>query len=392
MPSPLLERTNAQPLSLELLKEHVPVVRAGYEANQRLIELGTEVSREEKRSLLTAKMKGSRSQETLIISALPLIKSIASKEFQRRRAWNSRVSYDDILQEAIAGFIRGLLSYKEDTNRKSATNYLGQWITTSIRRRVEVMEHDFSIPYEVVERARRIRAVTSRLANELGREANDEEILVGLNSAESYKGGYKWGKAATTEDETAAPTARQKQFTQRHLDEARGVSDRSYSIHSQDANMSSDETETYERASDSITVSAPESQENIVEADLARSRSEFFENVFAAIQVGSKQRDIILRRFGMRPYTEEETEKQIAANAGYPPRFVKQVIIGFSTYMSVKGGMFHRLLITMDAELVEELELAWLLPLLGDWPERQVGVEKPPVILTQTSMTVRSSS
>lgn len=191
MSSPITSRTNAQPLSLELLREHVPTVRAGQEAI-RLLGDGTERSRVETNNLLGEKRKGSRAQEILIISALPLIKNISSKEFQRRKAWSSRISYDDVLQEAIAGFIRGLLSYDETANHSSPTNYLGMWITTSIRRKVEAMEHDFAIPYEVVERARRIRAVRGRLSNELSRPPTDEEVLEALNDPEGYSKGFQW--------------------------------------------------------------------------------------------------------------------------------------------------------------------------------------------------------
>jgi DNA-directed RNA polymerase sigma subunit (sigma70/sigma32) len=393
MSSPINSRTNAQPLSLDLLKIHVPIVREGQEAIKLLAD-GTERTRIEANTLLKQKQKGSRAQEVLILSALPLIKNISSKEFQRRRAWSSRVSYDDVLQEAIAGFIRGLLSYDETANHSSPTNYLGQWITTSIRRKVEALEHDFAIPYEVVERARRIRAVKSRLSNELSRTPTDEELLDGLNEVGTYpRGSYKWGKNANplapvspVEEITlpeVAPKATVKKFTQAHLVEARDLAARSYSLQSYDT-PTMDSEESYEKASTPITIEEKDANTNFEDKDLASSRNGFFNSAFLAMKIGSRQKDIILRYFGMEPYDEPQTQKEIITNTALPPRFVKAVIATFSIYMPLKGGVFHQLIIITEPDIIESLELTWLLPLLGEWPKGQKHPEAPPLVLTQS--------
>jgi DNA-directed RNA polymerase specialized sigma subunit len=386
MSSPINSRTNAEPLTLDLLRKHVPNVKAGQEAIRLLGEETENRTLQEKKELLHIKQKGSRAQEVLIISALPLIKNISSKEFQRRKAWSSRISYDDVLQEAITGFIRGLLSYDETANHNSPTNYLGMWITTSIRRKVESMEHDFAIPYEVVERARRIRAVTGRLTSELTHAPTDQEILEALNDPESYQAkGYKWG-ATTSTEATEEQTARKnsKKFTQAHLNEARELASRSYGLQSYDT-PTIDTEESYEKASTPLTVENNISNENIEEEDLAKSRLNFFTEAFIQMKIGSKQQDIILRYFGMATYTQPQTQKEIISNTALPPRFVKAVIASFSSYMPRKGGVFHDLILNSDPDLIDGLELAWLLPILGEWPD---DIKKPvpaPVILTQTN-------
>lgn len=393
MSSPINSRTNAQPLSLDLLKEHVPIVRDGQEAIKLLAD-GTERTRVESNTLLIQKRKGSRAQEVLILSALPLIKNISSKEFQRRRAWSSRISYDDVLQEAIAGFIRGLLSYDETANHSSPTNYLGQWITTSIRRKVESLEHDFAIPYEVVERARRIRAVRSRLSNELSRNPTDEELLDGLNEGGTYpRGNYKWGKNANplapvspveeVETPVVAGKPLVKKFTQAHLIEARDLASRSYSLQSYDT-PTMDSEESYEKASTPLTIEDRDANSNFEDKDLASSRNSFFNSAFLAMRIGSRQKDIILRYFGMEPYDEPQTQKEIITNTALPPRFVKAVISTFSIYMPLKGGVFHQLIIVTEPDIIESLELTWLLPLLGEWPKGHKFPEPPPLVLTQT--------
>ncbi len=377
MASPITSRTNAEPLSLDLLKEHVPVVKQGQEAIRLLDDPTVEKTSEELLDLHRQKRAGSKSQEILIISALPLIKTIASKEFQRRKAWSSRISYDDILQEAIAGFIRGLFSYDETTEHNSPTNYLGMWITTSIRRKVESMEHDFAIPYEVVERARRIRAVTSRLANELSRNPTDEEILDGLNTPAAAGTKTKW----TTQPESNARTS--KQYTQEHLDEARALAVKSYGLASYET-PTNDSEETYEKASSPLTAESSENTNSYEENDLARSRLEFFTSAFIQMKIGSKQQDIILRFFGMGEYSSPQTQKEIIQNTALPPRFVKAVITSFSTYMPKKGGIFHHLILNTSPELVEDLELAWLYSVLGEWPKDVSNPVPPPGILSQT--------
>lgn len=403
MSSPLLQRTSAPPLTLALLREHVPVVQTGRVAHLRLqLEEGriSASGRKEleaagdvlegagRRELLGARNKGQRSQEALVMSALPLIRNIVTREFQRRRGWNSRVSYDDILQEAIAGFLRGLLSFKNMKDGTSPTNYLGQWITSSVRRKIEVMEHDFAIPYEVVERSRRIKAVRSRLASEMGREPTDEELLNGLNSSEQYNTGYKWGRV-TDDDGKQVAKSGSRNFTMKQLEEAREVGERAYQVASQDSPAGDDDEANYERAGSPLTITDDLDHESIDRRDLSRSRAEFFEQAFVAMKMGSKQRDIILRTFGMNPYTHEQSQKEIAAETTYPSRFVKEVMMAFSIYMPQTGGVFHKMLLDTPADRIEELELSWVVAHVGDWPSNQRRPAGPPEILTQNGTRIR---
>lgn len=390
MSSPISRRTTAAPLTLELLKEHVPHVKEGHKAVETLKNLPENTSKEQRNELLKTKNIGSKSQEVLIISALPLIKNITQREFQRRRAWNSRVSFDDLLQEAISGFIRGLLSYNEEATHNSPTNYLGQWITTTIRRRTENLEHDFTIPYEVMERARRIKAIAGRLTGELNRYPTDEELLEALNDPnDTNKGAYKWGGAKPKPGEKTLKRAKNK-FTLAHIVEAREMNDRSYSIYSSDTASTDEDKEYYEVVSTSLTVDY--SQYSYEEKDLAISRLQFFEQAFVTMKIGSRQKDIILRFFGLSPYLEPQSQKEITTQTALPPRFIKSVITSFQVYMPHKGGVFHRIILEMEADDVEALELAWLLPILGEWPKNKKHPDLPPGILTQQTLKTTQKS
>ncbi len=389
MPSPISRRTNAEPLSLELLRTHVPVVKKGYEAIKALQNEEAQYSRPQLNELLRAKQDGSKSQEILIVSALPLIKNITSREFQRRRSWNSRVSFDDLLQEAIAGFIRGLLSYNEQADHNSPTNYLGQWITTSIRRKTEQMEHDFTIPYEVVERARRIRAVQSRLINELERNPTDEELLVALNDPnDQNKGAYKWGGRKTEDGSSKRGGIT---FTQAHLQEARDLSNRAYSLVSNEESQTGDD-ESFEQISTPLTIDESPSTDTFEAQNLRESRIAFFEQAFITMKIGSKQKDIVLRFFGMYPYSGEQTQKEIIKETALPSRFVKSVILSFQTYMPHRGGVFHQIISRMEPDEIDALEFGFLVPLLGDWPDGKKIPDMPPSILTQMTLKTTQKS
>jgi DNA-directed RNA polymerase specialized sigma subunit len=369
--SSILERTNNEPLTLELLKDHVPAVKAGKEASDALKE---EKDPKKRAELLKIKNEGTKAQKVLILSALPLIKSVASKELQRRSAWSSRVSYDDILQEAIAGFIRGLFAFKLDVDIKSPTNYLGQWIMTSIRRQIEVMDHDFTIPHETVERHRRMRAVYSRLAGELKRDPTDTEFLEALNSATYAADTSKWGKV---NKEASTNT---KQYTQKHIEEMRDASNRTYAMQSTTPVDAESETE-FELRGETLS-SQWEDTEQIDKADTEQSQNKFFYNVFELMRVGKTQQDIIARSFGLAPYMSPQNVRQITEQTGYSQKFIKTVIQSFSQYMPTKGGVFHYVLVNMSMDEVDALEFSWLLPIVGEYPKGKSPI-LPPDILTK---------
>lgn len=391
-----MQRTYAQPLTLELLAEQVPLVKAGYEANQRLLEKPagykavSKEEREEYHNLQKLVNKGKDAQEALIMSALPLIKDLASKEYSRRQAWSSRVSYEELLSEAVAGFIRGLLSYHPAKTKHSATNYLGQWVVTTVRRRLETLEHDFSIPYEVVERNRRIVAVRSRLTSEMKREPTDAELLIALNDKEQ-KPGNKWGKTTTNEetdpsevpDKPKTENKRSAQFTQEHLEISRELSAKLYTMQSNEP-TDSEEEGSYEKYSTPISSQPIKDVADIEDSSIKESKKDFFMEVFLMMKIGSKQKDIILRFFGMSPYSEPQIYREIVQQTGLSSRYVKNVVMSFNQYMPQKGGIFHYKLLQLDYETTVDLELEWLVPILGEWPLRTKSPVPPPPVLTSS--------
>lgn len=376
--SSIMERTHNKPLTLQLLKDNVPAVKAGNEAIKALEKnaiLNT-LTREEKETLLKAKSSGTKSQEILILAALPLIKDISSKELQRRSAWGSRVSYEDILQEALAGFIRGLLSFNVDAQIKSPTNYLGQWIMTSIRRQVEEMDHDFKIPHETVERHRRMRAIFSRLSGELKRDPTDQEFLDALNSEKYAADTSKWGKVSKSETPRKA-----KNYTQKHIDEMRDISPKAYPLMS--INPMDAEGENEFEVTGSTLTAEVENMENIDDTSLTHSRYKFFQEAFTKMGIGKTQKEVIERTFGISPYPQPQSARDVSMNTGVTQKYVKQIIQSFSQYLALKGGVFHYLIQISSKEEVEDLEFGWVSDLVGEYPTGLKAPHRAPDVLTK---------
>lgn len=374
-----------QKLTLELLKLNIPIMKEGQEAALKLNE-NTKLGKKARQELLAKKQAGEMAQEELLFAALPLIKSIAHKEFQRRKGWQSRISYDDIMQEAMMGFIRGLQSFKVEATNTSPTNYLGQWITIGIRRKVEAMDHDFAIPYEMVERHRRIRAVKARLSNQLTREPTDDELLEALNAVEQDGTVYKWGRVEK------GSSKRNKVFTKKHLDEYKEVADKTYGLVSYE--MPDEDSESsggsFELEASSIYGESKErTYDFIEEQDLSNSRLAFFNKVFIEMRIGSRQKDVILRFFGLQPYGEPQLQKEIVEKTGFSAKFIKTVIEAFSLYMPMKGGVFHKEILTLEIDDIDSLELTWIVPILGEWPKNLQTPISPPEILTQNVMGIK---
>lgn len=375
--SSIMKRTHNAPLTLDLLKDNVPAVKKGQEAIRALKEetLENPLPAHIKRELLETKKAGTKAQQELILSALPLIKDIAMKEVNRRSAWGSRVSYPDILQEGIAGFIRGLMSFNVDAQIKSPTNYLGQWIMTSIRRQVEEMDHDFKIPHETVERHRRMKAIRSRITVELKRDPTDTEFLEALNSEKYAADTSKWGKVTKSEN-----PRKSKVYTQKHVDEMRELSTKAYGLGSI-APTDSDGENEFELSGSTLTAET-ENMEAIDDKSLDDSRYNFFQQAFTQMHIGRIQKEIIERTFGIHPYPTQ-TSRDISINTGMTQKYVKQIIQCFSQYIALKGGVFHYLISISHAGQVEDLDFGWVVTIVGEYPSNQKHPTPAPDMLTR---------
>lgn len=379
--SPILKRVDDTRLTVDLLRELVPVVRAGQEAQDKL-EAGRMRNPDRIRELRMAIRSGEKAKERLFNAALPLIRTIVQKEYRRRQQWGSQIPMDDLMQDAIIGFFKGLRIFDTHSINKSATNYLGQWMLSEMRRAAESMDHDLQIGHDAGERFRRIRAIRSRLAGELGREPTDQEIVDASTKPEySVKPGMvgrvsdanKTGGKAITLEQIADEKANRDRLGSAARITSMGSSDDMSSSDSGSvveverlSGAVEDEDEVSEISDPALLVSSEASQEII--AGLVR-------RVMGALSLPEQQIEIISRRYGLAPYDEEQSARSISKEMGIHREKIARILTAFSREITTPGATLHQLIKDFAHEDLYDLGLGWLADSLGEW---QASFEKSP--------------
>lgn len=388
--SPLMARLQGgAKLTLDLLATEVPVFQAGEAAKARL-ESGEKILKRERDKLAKEVLAGETAKETLVLAGIPLIKHLAKKEYARRRNWQSQVTYEDLVQEGSGGFIRGLRAYKVGGGQKSATNYLGQWVLTDMRRNVEAIDNDFGVSYDAAERFRKIRAIRSRLASTLGREPTDEEVLAAAADP-LYRGGSKIGRVVKVSETP------KRQLTQEQLDQEREL--RSRVGHTSRFGYATDTDEYTGPSPDQgrpisaeYGSTAPGDPEDIIEDGARLGLAKLLMETFNLMGLPLVQREVIARRFGLPPHEKEQTPRDICRDMSLHRDKVGQVVEAFTEQMSSRGGAFHRACGQWDPEDLADLGLGWTLTVLGRWSETGAATPVPlPEILT-VPLTPRKSA
>jgi RNA polymerase sigma factor (sigma-70 family) len=363
--SPLLSRlSDGGRLTLELLRENVPALKAGHHASQQLAEGGPDQA---DRALLQAAVRaGEVAKERLVLAAMPLIKHLAQKEHTRRRGWQTQVTFDDLFQEGMYGLLRGLLAYNPDGGQTSPTNYLGQWITVQMRRNVESVDNDFEVPYESAERFRRIRALRSRLAGELGRSPSEEEILT-ASVDPTYRTQSKLGRSKASKEATGSGG---KALTAAHLAEEQQMSARVGAtgryLDDGDEHTPGFATVDYARP---LTGETFGSAEQVVEQGARDGLAQVLQQTLHAMGLPPLQRDVIARRYGLPPREGEQTARDIAGQVGLRRERVSEVLEAFTAEMSRPGGCFHQVCAQLDPDEAADLGLSWVGQSLGEWQD-----------------------
>lgn len=357
--SPLMSRlAGTGELTLEMLRTEVPVFQQGRAAAAELA--AGKVHHKRRPVLERTAAAGRAAQERLVLAALPLIKHLASKEHARRQRWSSQVTFDDLFQEAIAGFLRGLAAYNPSGAQTSATNYLGQWITIEMRRNVEAIDNDFGVAFDAAERMRKIRALRSRLATELEREPTDEEIIA-ASADPAYSAGQKMGRVNKN--------GPRKALTAAQLVEERNFRARVGATHRLGESVGEESDVTVvEFARPLSGESGADAAEVAVVTGAADGLARIVAEALAQMGVPAVQREIVARRFGLPPFGAEESARDISKAMGIQRVKVSRVIEAFTAEMSRPGGAFHRACALVDEDGLYDLGLGWVLTSLGPVP------------------------
>lgn len=373
--SPLVKKLSKTRLSLDLLRSEIPKVR---EAELAAEELKTKKRLGAKRQALLQKTinEGEYAKEKLFGAALPLIRAVAQREWRRRQQWGSAVPLEDLTQEAIVGFFKGISGFKVEEIKKSPTNYLGQWMLVEMRRNAEIMDHDLQVGHDAGERFRRIRALRGRLFVELGREPTDEEISAASRNPEYVT---RPGMVGVAPKEGEKPKVG-KGVTANQVSEERHFS--SKVGHISRLGTSADEEENLPGVIDAtrIEVAALGSVDEVLDPEelaMRKADAEFLadliEQALQVMRLPDLQKEIIARRFALSPYTEESSAREIAREVGVHREKVSKVLSAFSEEMRRKGGAFHRIVDMRGAENIQAAGLGWLLETLGQWEGKAVA-------------------
>lgn len=385
--SPLLARVQGTRLTVELLQAEVPKVKAGAEAQARLDKSGNRMGDSLKMKLSAQVREGERAKEILFVAALPLIRTIAAREWRRRQQWGSQVSLEDLTQEAIIGFLKGVSGFKTEAIGKSATNYLGQWMLVETRRAAEVLDHDLQVGHDAGERFRKIRALRNRLATELGREPTDDEIAAASRDPNYVTRPGMVGRAPKEGEERAAG----KGLTPQQVSEEKQLRTRvGHAARFGTEADSDDDTGgagVVDPSRDAIRGISPDQEDwgspdqPVLDAENARVVAGILTAAMDGLEMPAVQRDIIARRFGLPPH-QESSAREIARALNLQRDKVSRVIAAFQREMTRKGGAFHAVIAKLEPADVYDVGLGWTLSALGDWPKRPS--KKPvPAILTE---------
>lgn len=365
--SPLMNRVNSdEPLNLETLKKYVPIVNAGTEADE-LLKKSENLPHEQRASLAKKVRDKDFALEKLVIICLPLIKTLAYKELNRRKAWSSRATIDDLVSEGVSGLLKGLRAYDVSGGQKSPTNYLGQWITTEIRRNTEILDHDFSIPYETVERQRKIRAIRSRLKGELEREPTDEEIIEA--SKDKRHVNQMMGKLKKVKN---APTAARRALAPKHVEEERLANQKTgvvlpYALRGEEDNYEITETTVVTNVTDRDLDKGKFTIEAVIEEQTRQALAQMLERSFMELNIGIVQEEVIRRKYGIRPFEEEESIRGINLSMGLSKDRVSKIVNAFGKEMTTSGGVFHKIISETGEEELESLGLLFVCRSLGTY-------------------------
>lgn len=163
-------------LTVDALRFYVPIFHRGDRALEQLA--GGDLDPGMHNALETQAVLRELAVNRIAVLAGPLITREINKLIRNSHLNNREEDLFDILYYAgINGMVKGLRHFDVGKLDKSSTNYLFQWIVTYAKKELSVLEAPFGVAPSRFQRYKKISAVRKRLSEELGRYAENQEVL-----------------------------------------------------------------------------------------------------------------------------------------------------------------------------------------------------------------------
>ena len=174
-------------ITVEALRYYVPIFQTAETAEQELLDGGLDIPAERRNHLETV----IKLRELIVQQITDLCMPLITREINKIIAGSHLKSDDNtalfnlLLYAGLDGMRRGLRKFDVEKLNKSSTNYLFQWITTYAKKELAVLEAPFGIPPSRFMKYKKISAVRKKLTEELGRYAENEEVLEYFHSGKA---------------------------------------------------------------------------------------------------------------------------------------------------------------------------------------------------------------
>ena len=346
-------------VDLALLEKWVPIFQEGKRIEDDNVDVN-DLTPGQKRSRTRAKNRAQEASETLVAAFMPVIGGLAHKEVNRRRSWGSRVEVEDCIQFGVIGLLKGLQKF-DVAKAESATNYLSQWIVTEIQRGIEPSDHDFSVPTDVGQRARRVRAIETTLASTSGETPQLGDIAAQSTVPTSSSNPVVFSKS--NGKQSAAPLEEQHIRDAQHHRSRMGNIPSLQSPADGPASLGGDSgpSDFMERQASPLYEPAPAPDE--VPAN--QWRADFLQNLIRETLIEMKLPDvqcsIVEMNYGLPPERQSWKPGYIATQVGVSTRFVERVVDAFQSHMTDPGGVFLRLCSTHSDDVLHDADLGWVI-------------------------------
>lgn len=268
----------------------------------------------------------------------------------------------DMLNTARSAVTQGIWAY--DPAKRSGPHYLRAWIEEHVRREMAGLTYQVSLPGRTQQRFIRIAAIRADLAEKLGREPTDAELLARHDAA----------------------------FTQHDLDDERATRHRrlrtGLGLDPLPLDNDIPRVPVHAATQDRADPDPGDLDSHVAErADATGSAATAgWLAALQLLQLGDEQIAIMAQHAGLPPddalAEKERSERAIARRLGLSRSTVRDVLIAIRLQMATPGGRLHHLLDQLSAEDREGLGLQRFAQMLGPLPPDAPPPAPMPTLLT----------